>query len=195
MYELKDKEMIFVFTGPNGAGRKTVAEMAGLTLNIKQVLSYTTRVKRHNEIEGQDYYFISQEAFEEAKRHNEFIEVVENSGVQYGIKSKDIEDQLQLSGCIYLILNREGSDILKSVYGDKVKRILIYADKEIIIKRQEERGDTPELIAKYMATYEEEIAYRSQCEHVYENTDLSHTMYDITKTLESYLERDLKDLD
>lgn len=33
--EWKGKEMIFVFTGPHGAGRKTVAEMAGDTLGIK----------------------------------------------------------------------------------------------------------------------------------------------------------------
>jgi guanylate kinase len=195
MYELKDKELIFVFTGPNGAGRKTVAEMAGLTLNIKQVLSYTTRSRRPNEVEEEDYYFISREAFETAQQSGQFIEVIEFGGNLYGIKNEDIENQLQASGCIYLILNREGANILKKLYGDKVVRIFIYADRDELIARQQERGDTPEQISRYLDNYEKESANREECEHTYDNSDLSHTMYAITKTLDAYLDRSLQDLD
>jgi guanylate kinase len=195
MYELKDKELIFVFTGPNGAGRKTVAEMAGLTLNIKQVLSYTTRTRRPNEVEAEDYFFISREAFEAARQSGQFIEVIELAGNLYGIKSEDIQNQLQASGCIYLILNHEGANILKKLYGDKVVRIFIYAERDELIARQMERGDTPEQISSYMDSYEKESVYREECEHLYDNSDLSHTMYDITKTLEAYLDRSLQDLD
>jgi guanylate kinase len=195
MYELKDKELIFVFTGPNGAGRKTVADMAGLTLNIKQVLSYTTRTRRANEVEGEDYYFISKEAFDIAHQQGQFIEIIEFAGNSYGIKSADIEREVQASGCIYLILNREGANILKELYGDKVVRIFIYADKEELKARQLERGDSLEQIARYMKDYEKESANREECEHMYDNSDLSHTMYDITKTLEKYLDRSLQDLD
>ena len=195
MYELKDKELIFVFTGPNGAGRKTVADMAGLTLNIKQVLSHTTRTRRPNEVEGEDYFFITKEEFDLAYEQGQFIEIIEFAGNSYGIKSSDIEGQLEASGCIYLILNREGANILKELYGDKVVRIFIYADRNELIKRQQERGDTPEQIAQYMNGYEKESANREECEHLYDNSDLSHTMYDITKTLEKYLDRSLQDLD
>jgi guanylate kinase len=195
MYELKDKELIFVFTGPNGAGRKTVAEMAGLTLNIKQVLSYTTRTRRPNEVEGEDYFFISREAFDTARQSGQFIEVIEIAGNLYGIKNEDIQNQLQASGCIYLILNREGANILKKLYGDKVVRIYIYADRDELVERQRERGDTPEQIARYLENYEKESANREECEHIYDNSDLSHTMYAITKTLDSYLDRSLQDLD
>jgi guanylate kinase len=195
MYELKDKELIFVFTGPNGAGRKTVADMAGLTLNIKQVLSHTTRTRRPNEVEGEDYFFITKEEFDLAYEQGQFIEIIEFAGNSYGIKSSDIEGQLEASGCIYLILNREGANILKELYRDKVVRIFIYADRDELIKRQQERGDTPEQIAQYMSGYEKESANREECEHLYDNSDLSHTMYDITKTLEKYLDRSLQDLD
>jgi guanylate kinase len=195
MYELKDKELIFVFTGPNGAGRKTMADMAGLTLNIKQVLSYTTRTRRPNEVEDEDYYFVTNEAFDIANEQGEFIEIIEFAGNSYGIKSKDIENQLEASGCIYIILNREGANILKKLYGDKVVRIFIYADRDELIARQKDRGDSPEQITRYMNDFEKESANREECEHIYDNSDLSHTMYDITKTLEKYLDRSLQDLD
>jgi guanylate kinase len=195
MYELNDKEIIFVFTGPNGSGRKTVADMAGLTLNIKQVLSYTTRPRRPTEVEGEDYFFVSRESFDEAQQQGQFIEVIEFDGNKYGIKSSDVEEQLQSSGSIYLVLNSEGAHILKNLYGDKVVRIFINADKDQLISRQQERGDSPEIMARYRTNYDKETAYLSQCEHVYDNSDLSHTIYDITKTLEKYLDRVLQDLD
>lgn len=195
MAHLKDKEMIFVFTGPNGAGRRTIADMAGSTLNMKQVLSYTTREKRPNEIEGEDYFFVSRDTFIEAQRNGEFIEVLDIDGYLYGIKSDDVEQLLSRNGCVYLILNRYGAEIIKQSYGENVKRFFIYADKETLIARQKQRGDTDEMIARYMSHYDEEMAYRAECEHAYENLDSSHTIFDVTKVLEQYLQRGLLDLD
>ncbi|WP_248929681.1 guanylate kinase [Paenibacillus hamazuiensis] len=195
MYELKDKETIFVFTGPNGAGRRTVADMAGNTLGVKQVLSYTTRPPRPAEVNGQDYHFISGEQFVEAVRRNEFLEVIEIDGYMYGIKDKDVEDMLRENGAVYLVLNRHGADILKRLYGDNVVRICVYADRETILERQKERGDSALMIERYMSHFDEEMAYRAECEHAFENIDLAHTIFDLTKTLDSYLNRNLLDLD
>ncbi|TXK76393.1 guanylate kinase [Paenibacillus sp. N3.4] len=195
MYALKDKEMIFVFTGPHGAGRKTVAEMSGSTLGMKQVISYTTRPPRATEEDGQDYHFISPAQFAEAQASNEFIEVSTVNDHLYGIKSADIEQMFQSSGSIYLILNRFGAETLKKLYGDHVVQIFIYADEEKLQQRMKESGDSEEIIRKYLSYYEDELAYRDQCEHVFENVDLAHTVFDLTKTLDHYLNRNLVDLD
>ncbi len=195
MPSLSNKEMIFVFTGPNGAGRKTIAEMAGSTLNMKQVLSYTTREKRPTETEGEDYFFVSREQFLAAQHNNEFIEVLEIDGNLYGLKSGDIATLLERYGCVYLILNRYGAEMIKESYGDNVKRFFIYADKETLIERQKQRGDTDDMIERYMSHYDEEMAYRASCEHAYENLDSSHTIFDVSNELENYLQRGLLDLD
>jgi guanylate kinase len=195
MYKLKDKEIIFVFTGPTGAGRKTIAEMAGTTIQMKQVISCTTRQPRANEADGRDYHFITREQFEAAQRNDEFIETVEIDGVFYGLRSADVEAGLQQFGCIYLVLNRYGAEILKEVYGDKVKRFFIYASRETILNRLKDRGDSQERIDGYLSHYEEEMAYRNECEHAYENIDSSHTIYDLAKAMEHYLQRGLVDLD
>ncbi|WP_281890276.1 guanylate kinase [Paenibacillus sp. YYML68] len=196
MYELKDTEIIFVFTGPNGAGRRTVAQMSGSTLGIKQIVSYTTRPPRAIEVEGQDYYFITAEAFADAESKDEFIEVMEIDGYHYGIKESDVTTQLQKFGAVCLILNRYGADALKSVYGDRVVRICIYADRDTVMKREQQRGDSPEQIERYMSHYDEEMEYKDSCEHAFENIDLAHTVFDLTKTLdENYLHRNLLDLD
>ncbi|NEW06944.1 guanylate kinase [Paenibacillus sp. SYP-B3998] len=195
MYALKEREMVFVFTGPHGAGRKTVAEMSGSTLGMKQVISYTTRPPRATEVDGQDYHFISPAQFAASKEDNEFIEVSTVNDHLYGIKSADIEQMFQQSGSIYLILNRFGARTLKELYGEHVVQIFIYAQPELLAQRMRESGDSEEIIAKYISYYEEEMAYRDHCAHVFENVDLAHTVFDLTKTLDQYLNRNLLDLD
>lgn len=195
MYELKDKELIFVFTGPTGAGRKTIAEMAGATIQMKQVLSCTTREPRANEADGRDYHFIGEDEFQNALRNDEFVESVEIDGVHYGIRSADVESGLREYGCIYLVLNRYGAEILKRLYGEKVKRFFIYASPDTIVSRLAERGDSQDRIDRYLSHYSEEMEYRGECEHSYENVDSSHTIYDVGKELEHYLQRGLLELD
>ncbi|MFC0211674.1 guanylate kinase [Paenibacillus chartarius] len=196
MYELKEKEMIFVFTGPNGAGRRTVAEMSGSTLGIKQVISYTTRPPRANEVDGQDYHFLNPAQFFQAQQSGEFLEITEIDGNLYGIKHSDIEKKFQQQkGSLYLILNSHGAQHLKDAYGEHVVRIFIYADRNLVAKRLHDSGFSEEEIARQLSHYDEEMAYRSKCEHAFENIDLAHTVFDLTKALDSYLQRNLLELD
>jgi guanylate kinase len=195
MYTLKDQELIFVFTGPHGAGRKTVAEMSGSTLEMKQVISCTTRPKRPTEVEGQDYYFLTPDEFAEAQARDEFVELSTINNHFYGIRNNDIQRMFLNSGSIYLILNRFGAATLKKLYGDKVVRIFIYANRDTLEKRMRESGDSEADIQLYLSHYEEEMAYRDECEYVFENVDLAHTVFDLTKTLDETLGRNLVDLD
>jgi guanylate kinase len=195
MYTLKEKEVIFVFTGPHGAGRKTVAEMSGSTLGVKQIISYTTRPQRLTEVDGQDYHFITTVQFAEAEERGEFIEISTINDHFYGIKSNDIQKMFLSTGSLYLILNRHGAATLKKLYGDNVVRIFIYADRDVLESRMRESGDTEKDIQLYLSHFEEEMAYRDECEHAFENIDLAHTIFDLTKTLDGYLNRNLVDLD
>lgn len=186
---------IFVFVGPNGAGRKTVAEMAGSTLGIRKVLSYTTRRPRPSEVDGQDYHFITREAFEKAMNNNEFIEVLDLEGNLFGVKHADIESMAQQHPAVYLVLSRHGGEMLKKHYGNQVVRIFIYIDLDRLVQRNRERGDSEEDIQMYIRHYDNEMAYKSDCEHAFENVDLAHAVFDLSKTLDDYLDRKLVELD
>ncbi|MBW7476054.1 guanylate kinase [Paenibacillus oenotherae] len=195
MVELKDRELIIVFTGPDGSGRKTIADSVGSTLGISKVLSYATRKPRPGEVDGQDYHFITPQLYEQLHAGGEFIESVTISNNQYGLRDKDVEQSFQHNGCIYLILNPEGAEILKRMYGDHVIRLFIYADRQTVQTRQRDEGLSEEVIADHLSHYESDMSYQSQCEHAYENYDLAHTIFDISNTLEGYLKRDLVERD
>ncbi|ADU31998.1 guanylate kinase [Evansella cellulosilytica] len=194
MYSLKEKEIIFVFTGPDGSGRKTVSKLVGeSTLHMKGVISYTTRERRHYETEGEDYHYISKDEFESARNNGEFLESVEVDGNLYGIKEQDIKNTFEEKGCIYLVLNTEGAEILKKLYGDKVIRFFVYADRNTVMERQKERGDTPEIIERHLAHYDQDMAYKEECEHIFENYKLDHIAFEVTNTIEHYFKLKLEE--
>lgn len=190
-----EKPRIFVFTGPDGSGRKTIADMAGTTLELKKVLSYTTRERRQGEQEGQDYHFVSPETFRKAAENGEFVETVYLEGHYYGIKQTDIERLWAVHGHVYVILNPEGARLLRQAYGDAVIRLFLYADRESLRQRQIERGDGERLVAARLSYYDEAMTYMPECEYAVENVDLSHTVFAITNMMESYLNRQLLNLD
>ena len=195
MYELKESDRIFIYTGPEGSGRKTVADLAGATFSMKKVLAYTTRARRANESEGQYYHHISHEEFEAAEANGEFLEIVKIHTNLYGIKKNDVERHLASHGSIYLVLNRQGAEMMKEIYGDQAIRFFIYADQDTVKKRQQERGLAEDVIERNLIKFNEDMAYMSACEHAFENYDLSYAMMDLTRTIEGYLQRDLLDLD
>lgn len=195
MYQPKEGEMIFVFTGPDGSGRKTVADMVGSTLGLSKVISYTTRAKRPAEEDGQDYHFITREEFDEAERNGEFVESDEIDGNKYGIKNSDIEEMFKTNDFIYLILNSHGAKMLKQAYGDKVSRIFIYVDRDVIIERQKALGVSDEILESHFKHYDEDMDYKDECKHAFENTDLAHTVFAVSNVLDQYMNRGLVEKD
>lgn len=195
MYELKDKERIFVFTGPDGSGRSTIADMVGSTFGMKKVISYTTRQPRPIEVDGQDYHFINLEQFQEAMRRNEFLERIQINNNHYGIKNDDVAHMFEKYSCIYLILNPTGAETLKLLYGDNVVRIFIYADRNTVEDRQRKKGLSEAEIASHLSHYDIDMAYMPKCEHAFENLDLAHAVFDISNVLEGYLQRGLEEKD
>ena len=195
MSESSEKRHLFVFTGPDGSGRKTIADMTGTTLELKKVISFTTRLRRQGEQEGQDYHFVAEDVFKKDDRNGAFVETAYMDGHYYGIKRTDIERLLSEHRFAYVIVNPESAKWLKSAYGDTVVRLFLYADRQSLRKRQLERGDGEAVVERRLSHYDEAMAYMHDCEYAFENVDLSHTVFSITNILERYLNRQLLNLD
>lgn len=187
MEAINDKKLIFVFTGPDGSGRKTVAQRVSASNELQRVLSYTTRPSRLYEKDGIDYHFITPKQFIEAEQNNEFIETLEIEGIFYGIKSKDIDEMFQKHQYVYLILNRQGTELVKNIFKDKVIRILIYADRNVVMSRLLERGDTTEVIYKNLERYEQEMSYLKECDYNVENYELEETVEEVAEILKKHI--------
>jgi guanylate kinase len=191
MYQIKGKEKIFIYTGPDGSGRKTIAKMVATAFDMETVLSYTTRSPRHYEKDGEDYHFVTTETFQHMQAQQEFLESVEIDGIQYGIREQDIVQAFQNHNLVYLTLNPEGSEKLKEMYGDRVMRIFVYADRDTVIQRQKDRQDSDADIQRHMAHYDEIMNYKNNCEFVFENYDSPQVAFQVSEVIETFLDRDV----
>ena len=66
--------MILIITGPSGVGKNTIIDALGKKLDFNFSVSHTTRPKRVSEVNGKDYYFISDDEFQSMINNNELIE-------------------------------------------------------------------------------------------------------------------------
>ncbi len=195
MYKVKEKERIFIYTGPDGSGRKTIAKMVSTVFDMETVISYTTREPRHYETDGKDYHFVDKNTFSKMEEQQEFLECVEIDGIKYGIREEEIVKAFENHNFIYLTLNPEGTEKLKKMYGDKVIRLFIYADRDTVVSRQKERQDLEADIQRHLSHYDETMNYKNECEHSFENFDSPQVSFQVSEVIEKYLDRNLTQTD
>ena len=86
---------IIVISAPSGAGKTTLcSELQRGKPHIKFSVSCTTRPKRKHEVDGVNYYFLSDQEFTEKVQNNEFVEYENVHGYYYGTLRKTLEDAL-----------------------------------------------------------------------------------------------------
>jgi guanylate kinase len=189
MYKIKDKEKLFIYTGPDGSGRKTIAKMVATAFDMETVLSYTTRPPRHYEQDGKDYHFVSEDAFKKMQDNQEFIESVDIDGIHYAIREQDIVKAFENHNLVYLTLNPEGTEKLKQMYGEEVMRFFIFSDRDTVVERHKARNDKEEDIQRHLAHYDEIMNYKNNCEHVFENYDSPQVSFQVSEVIEAFLDR------
>lgn len=131
--------LILVITGPSGVGKTTVKDKLVENFNLRENISFTTRMPRKNEKNGIDYFFINKDQFQEMIKNNEFYEYSEHFNNYYGTHKVSILNN-QDDRDLVVVLNMEGSKLIQSD-NKKVIKILLYADKETLINRINNRKE------------------------------------------------------
>ena len=74
------------------------------------LVSTTTRPPRAGEVDGRDYYFISQEESLEYELNDDFAELMEYRGIRYGVTRPEFHTKLNETGIAFLIVEPTGID-------------------------------------------------------------------------------------
>ena len=114
------KGILFVLSSPSGAGKTTICKkILALDKNLKMSISYTTRPKRKSEIDGKDYYFISNDEFLRKKNNNEFIETAIVFEHNYGTPKKFLDDNINNGYDVMFDIDESTKQALTSQYNDE----------------------------------------------------------------------------
>jgi guanylate kinase len=150
---------LLVLSGPGGVGKSTVAKALRSTNSFWVSISATTRVARHNEVDGSDYYFYSNEEFDSAVKSALFLEWAEFAGNRYGTPRKPVEDALRDGKNVLLEIEIAGAKQVKESAPEAILVFLQPPSWEELVSRLEGRGtDSPERRAARLALAQEELA-------------------------------------
>ena len=117
----KSRGSLIVISGPSGAGKGTVIkEFLNIHENAWLSISCTSRAPRPGDKEGETYYFLSKEEFEEMIRNNEFLEYAEYNGAYYGTPKKYIDDRLNSGIDVILEIEVQGALKVRELFPEAI---------------------------------------------------------------------------
>jgi guanylate kinase len=153
---------LLVLSGPGGVGKSTVAKKLREVGDFWVSVSATTRKPRSNEIDGRDYFFVTDEEFTRMINSNEFLEWAEFAGNRYGTPLEKVEHALLLGRNVLLEIEIAGAKQVKAHLPQSVLVFLEPPTWEELVSRLEGRGtDSPERRAERLELAQEELAAAS----------------------------------
>ena len=142
---------VFVLTGNTGTGKTTVANYLNEFYEMPKVITHTTRPPREGEIDQIDYYFETEQSFED----NHYLESVAYANYRYGSSYEGLERAWEKSPLISIVLDTAGAKTYSEKLGDEAVVIFLTVTKtDELLGRLSKRGDNLEETRRRMASEE-----------------------------------------
>lgn len=163
-----NKGMLIVISGFSGVGKGTVVQHVFDSLpNLQFSISCTTRAPRAGEENGVNYFFLSEEEFEDKIKNDEFVEYTRTFTNYYGTLKSEIDRPLEQGVDVLLELNVVGARNIKKLYPDSVTIFItppsIATLKARLIGRGTESPDSLERRLKEIETESKDIEKYDYC--------------------------------
>ncbi len=167
--------MIIIFSGPSGVGKSTIINELIKYKKLYFSISHTTREKRYNEIDGKDYYFVSNDKFNDLITDKFFIEYEKYGTDYYGTGKDQLTNKNEIT-----VLDVEVNGATKLLeLNPTFIGIFIDIDDEELVNRLISRGHNESFIEKRMNLAKDQRKQIDKFHYIVNNVDIDTTVKNI----------------
>ena len=133
---------LFVISGASGVGKSTVlSRVMAQRDDLRFSVSATTRAPRPGEVDGESYYFVTKEKFQEMIANDEFLEYDAHMANYYGTPEGQLNEKLE-TGSVILDIEPNGAFMVRKRREDATLIFIAPPSMEELLRRLVGRGDT-----------------------------------------------------
>ena len=183
----KKKGLILVISAPSGAGKTTLCKrLLQASSSFISSVSFATRRPRKNEIEGVDYYFVSQKEFRKMIEERRFVEWAEVHGYLYGTSAKLLDQAVKEEKDVLLEVDVKGGAQIKKNYPQAVLIFLLPPSWQELTKRlANRRTEAEEKVAERIKRAKREIEYAPHYDYLIVNDDINRALEDLLAIIQA----------
>ena len=167
----KHEPNFFVISAPSGAGKTSLVKaLINQTADCKAAISHTTRPKRSEEIDGRDYYFVSDHDFSELNAKGGFLESAKVFDYSYGTSLDEAQKIIKSGKILILEIDWQGALQIKDKYKSAKSIFILPPSLEALRSRLEMRAqDSDETVEKRMKKAISESSKWTNFDYLVEN--------------------------
>jgi len=185
---------LVILSAPSGGGKTTVVErLLKRHTDWIRSISMTTRPRREKEVEGQDYFFVSEKDFRKMQSKGELLESAQVFDRFYGTPKKFVMDQLAGGKTVLLAIDVQGAQqIRESLSGQIALLSLFILPPSVRVLRERLEGrktESSEEVEKRIQTAQDEIKEAAFYDYSVINHKLEDTVVEVEKHIADFAKR------
>ena len=168
---------VFIISAPSGSGKSTlVSRLLSRDPSLMFSVSYTTRKPRGNEVDGEDYCFVSREDFERMAAGGEFLEHACVFGNYYGTHRGILEKARAAGRDLVLDIDVQGARQLKVAIPEAISVFVLPPSRDVLEQRLRARSqDSEEVIQRRLQGAAAEVRNYTQYDYVLINREIEES--------------------
>jgi guanylate kinase len=170
-YDLETHPLLIVISGPSAVGKDSLMQrLKDRGCPFHFVVTATDRPRRPDEVEGEDYFFVSTAAFERMIDENELIEHAVVYGQHKGVPKEQVRQAMASGQDVVMRIDVQGAATIRRKAPEAVLVFLIASSEEELEERLRARGcDSPQQIERRIAMAREEMKRLPEFDYVVVN--------------------------
>lgn len=190
MAAMSGRGVLAIVSSPSGAGKTTLTRrlLTEFGPQLEFSVSYTTRPRRTDEVDGRDYWFVTPEQFQAMVERHEFAEHAYVFNNRYGTSQAPVETALAHGRDVIFDVDWQGGAALSARWPrDSLKIFILPPDLDTLANRLRSRAsDAPDVIDRRLRKAKEELEHFAEYQHLIVNDDLDRA-YQVLRAI--YLTR------